>query len=200
MKNRRLFLCLIISSFLVASFGCGQNSYRDRWLQPDKIMDAIGVKAGMVIGEAGAGRGYFTFKLSKRVGETGTIYANDIDTKVLSSIREQCKDEKIENITTILGEVTDPLFPKGKLDMVFMIAAFHDFEKPIKWLENVKASMKPEATLVIVEKDPGKSGYDSDHHMTEDEILETIEKRGFQLVKIETFLEDDNIFICRISD
>lgn len=41
-------------------------------------MDVIGVKAGMVIGEAGAGRGYFTFKLAKRVGDTGIIYANDI--------------------------------------------------------------------------------------------------------------------------
>ncbi len=200
MKRHRLLYAVLLVSILCISLVYCQNSYRDRMMQPEKIMDAIGVKSGMVIGEAGAGRGYFTFKLSKRVGETGKIYANDINSRSLKSIRENCKDEKIENITTILGEVTDPLFPKGKLDMVFMIAAFHDFEKPVKWLENVKACMKPEATLVIVEKDPDKSGYASDHHMTEEEILETLEKGGFQLVKIETFLEDDYIFICRIPD
>ena len=200
MKKHRLIQIFVLLSVFAISFVYCQSSYRDRIIQPEKIMDAIGVKSGMVIGEAGAGRGYFTFKLAKRVGETGKIYANDIDSGVLRSIREQCEDEDIKNITTILGEVTDPLFPKGKLDMVFMIAAFHDFEKPVEWLKNVKVSMKPAATLVIVEKDPGQSGYSSSHHMTEEEILEAIEKGGFQLVKIETFLENDNIFISRIPD
>jgi predicted methyltransferase len=200
MRYRRFLTLPILLFILSISFSYGQNSYRDRQMQPDKIMDVIGVKSGMVIGEAGAGEGYFTFKLSRRVGETGRIYANDIESKALKVIQDRCQKEKIENITTVLGEVTDPLFSREKLDLVFMIAAFHDFEKPVEWLENVKAYMKPEATLVIVEKDPGKSGYSSDHHMTEEEILETLEKGGFQLVKMETFLEDDNIFIYRIPD
>jgi ubiquinone/menaquinone biosynthesis C-methylase UbiE len=169
-------------------------------MQPDKIMDVIGVKSGMIIGEAGAGEGYFTFKLSRRVGETGRIYANDINSKVLKVIQDRCQREEIKNITTILGEVTDPLFPVGKLDMVFMIAAFHDFEKPVEWLENVKACMKPEATLVIVEKDPDKCGYGRDHYMTREDILKTVESAGYRLLKEETFLEDDTIFIYRISE
>ena len=36
----------------------------------------------MIMSEAGAGNGYFTFWLSKRVGETGKIYANDIKKSV----------------------------------------------------------------------------------------------------------------------
>ena len=46
---------------------------------PEKVMDSIGLKPGMVIGEIGAGRGRYTVFLAKRVGETGKVYANDIN-------------------------------------------------------------------------------------------------------------------------
>ena len=68
-----LIVILILSTYCPA-----QNTYRDKRMQPQRIMDSLRVKEGTIIGEAGAGEGYFTFCLSKRVGETGKIYANDI--------------------------------------------------------------------------------------------------------------------------
>jgi len=56
-------------------------------------MDVVGVKPGMVIGEVGAGHGYFTFHLSRRVGDSGKIYANDIATRALASIRRKCEGD-----------------------------------------------------------------------------------------------------------
>lgn len=188
-----LAFVLFLLPLLVAS---GQNTSRDRLMQPEKLMDSIGVKEGMIIGEGGAGRGYFTFKLARRVGPNGHVYANDIDRSSLDSIQRQCRQDGISNISIILGEVDDPLFPETELDMVFMIAAFHDFARPMAWLENVKSSLKPGALLVIVEKDPDKIG-GSSHHMTKDEILATVKKADFELVKIETFLQDDNIYVFR---
>jgi hypothetical protein len=49
---------------------------------------------------------------------------------VLKEIEERCENDSIHNITTLVGEVADPLFPEGELDMVIMMRAFHDFEKP----------------------------------------------------------------------
>ncbi len=178
---------------------CAAQSHRDALLQPEKVMDAIGVKPGMVIGEGGAGEGYFTFKLSRRVGDTGRIYANDIVERVLGVIERRCDREGISNITTILGEIDDPLFPEGELDMVIMVAAFHDFEKPVAWLENVKPSMKPEATLVIIERDPDKWGRGWSHFMTKEEILNTVRKADYELVRIETFLSTHNVYIFRLK-
>jgi ubiquinone/menaquinone biosynthesis C-methylase UbiE len=188
-------LCVLI---LVSCTGLAQSS-RDARVQPEKLMDAIGVKPGMVIGEAGAGEGYFTFKLSRRVGKTGKIYANDIVERVLKVVERRSEREDISNIATILGEVEDPLFPKGALDMVFMIAAFHDFERKVEWLKNVQPCLKPGGTLVIVETDPDKTGRDHDHFMTKDEILETVKKSGFKLDRIETFLPAHNIYIYKLD-
>lgn len=197
-KCKQLILILLILAVLLPQLKAGQNTYRDRELQPEKLMDTIGVKPGLIIGEGGAGQGYFTFKLADRIGPTGKIYANDISTRALSSIRSRCEREGVTNIETIQGEVDDPLFPKD-LDMIFMVAAFHDFEKPGLWLENAISSMKPEATLVIVEKDPERYTRDSGHHMTKDEILDTVKQADFELVRVEMFLERDNIYIFRLK-
>jgi len=191
----------LLMALLIATIGLayGQNHYRDASQQPEAIMDTVGVKEGMVIGEAGAGDGYFTFWLSKRVGKEGKVYANDIKKSVLEKIKKRAEREGITNITTILGQQNDPLFPKGELDMVVMMLAFHEFENHAKWLENVKSSMKANATLVIIERDPEKIGSGRGHFMSNDEILNTMKKSDFELLRMETFLKNDNIFIYRLK-
>src|SRR5512139_590228 len=78
---------------------------RDKRQQPEMVMDVLGIQPGMTIGEVGAGHGYFTFKLSRRVGPEGRIYANDIDRHALERIEERAKKEDVDNIVTVLGEV-----------------------------------------------------------------------------------------------
>ena len=176
-----------------------QSVSRDGWQQSEKIMDAVGIKPGMVIGEAGAGDGYFTFKLSKRIGKIGKIYANDIVEKGLKKIRERCKREGINNIETILGKEKNPLFPEGKLDMVIMVYVFHELKHPAEFFENVKLSLKPGAKIVVVDRDPEKYGYYSTHFLKKDEILRRVKNTGFELEKIETFLPRDNIYIFQMK-
>ena len=122
--TRKQMMRHAIALFLLLSIIVLANE-RDAWQQPEKIMDAVGIKEGMVIGEAGAGSGYFTFKLSKRVGESGTIYANDIDDDGLDDIKEKCLEREIQNIKTIKGKIDDPLFPSGELDMIIMMLGQH---------------------------------------------------------------------------
>ncbi len=199
MRRNSLFSVIALCLFILFSWVCIAQSSRDAEVQPEKLMDSIGVKPGMVIGEAGAGEGYFTFKLSRRVGENGKVYANDIVQRVLNVIDRRCEREGITNITSVRGKVEDPLFPVNDLDMVFMIAAFHDFEKKVEWLNNVKPYLKPGGTLVIVEMDPNKRGSGYSHLMTKKEILETVEKSDFKLDRIETFLPNHNIYIYKLD-
>jgi ubiquinone/menaquinone biosynthesis C-methylase UbiE len=170
---------------------------RDSWQQPEKVMDTIGVKEGMTIGEVGAGNGYFTFKLAARVGPTGLIYANDIDPNGLQNIKAGARQRKIEHIVTVQGEVADPLLPPGVMDLVIMVYAFHELAEPVKLLQNLKPSLKPDATLVILERDPGKIHSTSDHFYDQDKLLEVVREAGFELVRVETFLVRDNIYILR---
>ncbi len=175
------------------------TNVRDKDHQPEKVMDTVGVKPGMVIGEVGAGHGYFTFHLSRRVGESGKIYANDISSGALASLRRKCEREGILNIETILGEVEDPLFPEGLLDMVFIVNAFHDLAKPVDLLNNLVPSLKPEAFVVIIDRDPAKFRDPAGHFLSKKEVLEKIEESQFELDRVETFLAQHNIYIIRVK-
>jgi ubiquinone/menaquinone biosynthesis C-methylase UbiE len=154
----------------------------------------------VIIGEAGVGEGYFTFWLSKRVGEAGKIYANDIDKRALNKLEDKCKEKNITNIQTVIGEIDDPLFPVDNLDFVVMMRAFHDFTKPVEWMKNVKKYLKPEAKLVIIDGDPEKLNSSRGHFLTEKQILDIMKKTDFDLEKIETFLARDNIYIFNLRE
>jgi ubiquinone/menaquinone biosynthesis C-methylase UbiE len=196
MGSMKSFLVLLslITSINLLSTSIAQNSYRDSWQEPERIMDSLHIEAGMVIGEAGAGEGYFTFHLAKRVGPKGKIYANDIKRDVLKEIERKCVKENIKNIVTIVGKEDHPLFPEG-LDMVVMMRAFHHFKKPVDWMKNVMSSMKTGAKLVIIDLDPNKTGYGWHHFMTREEVLATMAKTDFKLIRVYTFLERDNIYV-----
>lgn len=190
-----LSLLVLFSLLLTINKTSYSQSYRDRKIQPDRVMDVIGVKEGMVIGEAGAGRGYFTLKLAERVGEKGKIYANDISEKELGYLKRDIKRNNIKNIEIIVGEEEDPLFPDGKMDMVFMCYVFHEIKKPVEFLENVKADLKPGAKVVILDRDTEKNSSYRYHFLSKKETVNIIKKTSYKLERIETFLEEDNIYI-----
>jgi ubiquinone/menaquinone biosynthesis C-methylase UbiE len=189
------FFLTIFLLFIIVRLLADQSSKRDKWQQPERILNILGIEPGMIIGEVGAGEGYFTFKLSSKVGDKGIIYANDIVESKLNKIRKRCEKERIRNIKTVLGEMEDPGFPQKNLDMIIMVYVLHDLEKPIKLLENLKGYLKEQAPLVIIERDPDKFGGRNGHFMLKEEVLQTVQSAGYQLSKIETFLSRDNIYI-----
>src|SRR4030095_12939357 len=52
---------------------------RDRWQQPDGVIEALRLRPGDRVADLGSGGGYFTFRLAKAVGPTGHVYAVDVD-------------------------------------------------------------------------------------------------------------------------
>ncbi len=184
-----------------------EKSINEKLQPPEKVMDAIGIKPGMTIGEIGAGHGRYTVHLAGRVGQKGKIFANDIDKNALSILRDRCEKENILNVETILGKEDDPLFPKKSLDMAFMVWVFHGLDKPAPLFKNLKSGLKPGAPLVII--DPIDSEIDMEREFSGEKIdpnrptiKERIEKAageaGYEIVRIETFLPKDYIFILKV--
>jgi ubiquinone/menaquinone biosynthesis C-methylase UbiE len=187
----------VLLLIFIAASGEAQfrNPSRDSIEQPEKVMEVTGVKPGMVIGEIGAGHGYFTFWLSRGVGASGKVYANDIDSSALASIERTSAEEKVTNIETVLGTVEDPRLPAGALDMVFMVNAFHDLARPVELLANLLPALKPGATVVIMDRDPART---SDRHfLPREKVEELIGRSVFELVRVETFLRDHNLYILK---
>ncbi len=197
MRDKKAILIFPVAVALVILPLAGQTNSRDREEQPDKVMDIAGVVPGMVIGEVGAGEGYFTFKLAARVGAEGKVYANDINSRALRSLGNRARRDGVENIETIVGEVEDPLLPEGALDMVFMVNVFHDLAKPVELLRNLVPSLKPGGTVVILDRDPTRMTSQARHFLPTETILAKVREAGFELVRMETFLRYHNLYIVR---
>jgi len=191
-------------SLLKPGLAFGQDKMAEPWeesvnrTQPhERILDAIELEPGMVIGEVGAGRGRFTVRLAKRVGSRGLVYANDIDRNALDYLEQRCKSNDLENVKIIVGELHDPCFPPQSLDMVFMINVYNSFEDPVRYLRNIAPSLKPGGTLAIVLVDPVKFPVVPKRSATREQFLANAEQAGYILVKEETFLIHDGIYVLR---
>ncbi len=169
----------------------------NRLQQPEKIIDAIGLKPGMTIGDIGAGRGRLAVWFADRVGPEGCVIAEDIDKTALDYLKRRCQKHGIHNVTTILGDVNDPYLPRDSLDIAFMISVYHHLENPIPVLKNTLPSLKPGGILAIVERDPEKSGAPPQSSTPKETLIQQAQQAGFEVMRIETYLPDDNIYIFR---
>jgi len=192
-----ILICL--SAFSVAQDEKVPVEASETWLnnqhQPEKLMDAIGLKEGMTIADIGAGRGRITIFFSLRVGETGRVFANDIDENALKYLENRCKKNNMTNVTTFLGKVDDPMLPAGEVDIAFMISTYHHLEKPVEMMKNTIPCLKKDGILVIVERDPEKTGQTGRESTSREKLKSDAEKAGFVIVRINTeLLERDNIY------
>jgi SAM-dependent methyltransferase len=165
---------------------------------PVEIMDVIGIEPGMVIGEVGAGKGRMTVWIAHRVGATGAVFANDIDRDALDHLKQRCRDGGIGNVQVVVGDVDDPKLPAGALDMAFMINVFHHLDEPETLVRKILPSLKPEGVLAIVECDPDKTDWGAGHGCASRlEMGRQLAAAGFDVVRVEDFLNEDSIYVCR---
>lgn len=166
----------------------------------DSTLDAMGIRPGMTIGEIGARDGRITLALARRVGDRGRVYANDIDPKPLAQLVATCERRGVKNVETITGKVDDPMFPKGALDLAITAIVYHHLEQPVALLRNLASSLKPGATVVIVDPAYDRTGdKDSDRPTTRERVEAEAAEAGYELVEVNASLPRDNIFILRLK-
>ncbi len=180
-----IFLFLPVSSVSQQNKGVldpeGNNEARlSRLLPPEKIIDAVGVTQGMVVAEIGAGRGRFAVHLAVRAGESGKVYAEDIDESALRHLENRCEKWGLDNVEAILGEVTDPMLPAGELDLIFVVSSYHHFKDPVALMRNARPALKAYGRLAVAEWLPWNEG---DREGTTPEDMEAqMKAAGYRLM------------------
>ena len=167
---------------------------------PDAVLEAIGIKPGMIIGEVGAGRGRYTVQIASRIGPSGRIYANDINQDALRFLEGRCEENGLANVETVLGSVTETKLPRAALDLVIMVNVVHCLEKPVELLRNISSSLKPEGRIAIVEGSLDKEPAAAGEWFLRSKLLRIYEEAGYKVVREEDFLPKDNIYILKISE
>ena len=170
---------------------------RETYQKPDEVVRNMALKEGDVVCEVGAGSGYFTPFLSRAVGQSGKVYAEDPQREFLEELKKKKVAQDLRNVEIVVGTYTDTNLPDGVCDVTVVLDAYHHFEWPKPMLDAMKRDTKPGGRLVIVDfyrrqnELFTKSGIDATKHLRLDldGVVEEVEAHDWKHVDTRTFLD-----------
>ena len=172
---------------------------REEEEQPDKALQAIGIRRGMVVADVGAGSGVMSFKMAKLIGSSGKVYAVDIQPEMLEILRARAKENKITNVETVLGTDRDPKLPASTLDLILLVDVYHEFSHPQEMVDRMREALKPNGRLVLLEyrKEDPSIPIRPEHKMSVAEVKAELEPEGLQFDQVIEVLPRQHILIFR---
>ena len=170
---------------------------RDQEEDPDRAIDVLKLQKGATVADVGAGSGYMTEKLSKKVGSTGKVYATDIQQGMIDLLNKRIAKRKLTNVTPILGTQDNPNLPLESLDLALMVDVYHELSQPQLVLRHIRAALKPGGRLVLVEyrKEDPTIPIRPEHKMSVAEAKLEVEAEGFKLTATNEDLPRQHILI-----
>jgi SAM-dependent methyltransferase len=139
---------------------------RDALNESGQIAALLDLRAGMTVGDIGAGSGYHTVRLSRLVGPSGWVVAQDVRQDYLMQLAKRAERLKLANIKFALGESHDPRLPASSLDAAILVHMYHEVAQPYAFLYNLAPALKSDARVGIVDLERPTS-----HHGTPIELL-----------------------------
>jgi ubiquinone/menaquinone biosynthesis C-methylase UbiE len=166
--------------------------------KPDQIVEAMGLKHGQSIADIGSGGGYFSLRFAEMVGKEGRVYAVDPKPEFLEHVANGARERGLDNVipTHVSGDRLG--LPETSLDLVFMRNVTHHIPNRVDYFENLKAFLKPDGEVVIIEYKKGKPftfRAVSGHNVPKETIKREMEQAGYQLEREFDFLPEQHFTI-----
>jgi len=152
---------------------------RDEKLHINRVMDILGIQPGKVVADIGAGSGWFTVRAAKRVTNTGTVYALDINADAVAYIKQRVEKEQLRNVKAIVSKPDDPGLPANSIDSVLLLKTYHEVEDPVTLLRNLRSSLKPGARVGVIDR----NGNGQDHGVQKEVVIREADQAGYRLLE-----------------
>jgi SAM-dependent methyltransferase len=125
---------------------------RDQAGEAERVMSLLGVKPGMAVADIGAGSGYYTVRLARRVGPTGHVFAEDVVPEYLERLAQRVAKERLtDRVTVERGDPHDPRLPPGSVDLALLVHMYHEVKQPYGLLWNLRPALRPGAQVAIID-------------------------------------------------
>ena len=163
---------------------------RDVWQRPDQIMDALAIAEASIVADIGAGSGWFTVRLARRVGPNGMVYAEDVQSAALTAISRRVTAEGLTNVKPVLGQPGDPRLPAGRLHAALIVDAYHEAEERVSLLRNLARSLRPDGRIGVVDfkLEGGGPGGPTEERVSPETVVNDAKRAGLRLINDEKFL------------
>lgn len=161
------------------------------WQDIEEILDRLRIKPGDKIADIGAGSGYFTIPFASRVGDKGIVFAEEIQIEMVNYISKKVETLGLNNVRVVFGKVEDPSLLDNFFNLVFLANTYHELEKPLLMLENIRKDLRYNGRLAIIDWDPTIKppfGPPTDMKVSKDTVIKEVERIGFDLIERHRFM------------
>jgi SAM-dependent methyltransferase len=162
---------------------------RDERLQINRVMDVLGLAPGKSVADIGAGSGWFSVRAARRVENSGTVYAVDINPEAIRYIDARAQKEQLSNIKAILSQPDDPKLPPNSVDAVLLLKAYHEVAHPITLVRNLRPALRPDAKIGIIDR----NGNGQDHGVNREVVIREMGEAGYKLSAQYDFVKPDKV-------
>ena len=170
--------------------------------QPERVLDAMGLRPGDVVADVGCGSGYYARRIARRVQPGGTVYCEDIQPEMLDIMRERAAAEGVPGVEPILGAPDDPRLPAGAIDWVIIADVYHEMSDPEPMLAGIRRALAPGGRVALLEyrvEDGTGDQILADHAMSVRQVLLEWQAAGFELAALHEFLPSQHLFFLRAA-
>jgi ubiquinone/menaquinone biosynthesis C-methylase UbiE len=174
---------------------------RDGWQDPERVVTSLEIESGDRVADLGAGGGYFTYRLADAVGETGHVYAVDVDPGMTEYLEERTREEGRTNVGVVLGRYEDPLLAERSVDLLFTCNTYHHIQDRVAYFDNVRRYLRPGGRVAIVEyEDKGWLQKIFSHNTPKETIREEMKAAGYRLDQEHDFLPRQSFLVFEIAE
>jgi precorrin-6B methylase 2 len=164
--------------------------------QPNQVVNALDLKPNDVVADIGAGTGYFSFRMAKKL-PLGKVLAVDIQPEMLDMVEFLQQENHISNVETVLGTVIDPNLPLESVDVALMVDAYHEFSHPYEMMQGVVKALKKGGRVVLVEyrRENPFIPIKALHKMTQKQARKEMQAVGLQWLETKSFLPTQHVMV-----
>ena len=180
-----------------------EGSDRDTWQRSDQIMDELGIAEGSVVADLGAGSGWFTVRLARRVGPNGKVYAEDVQPQMVEVIKRRMSRENLQRRVEVkLGTTEDLLLPENALDAALICDAYHEMEQPVALLRSAARALKKDGRIGIIEFTKAGSGPGPlmEDRVDPERVIREAQAAGLRLLKSPNILRYQYMLVFGKAD
>jgi ubiquinone/menaquinone biosynthesis C-methylase UbiE len=167
-----------------------EDPERERWQMPERVVDALGLRAGDVACDVGAGTGYLALRMARAVGPTGAVYAIDVDQRMIEEIGKRIGESGLENVHPILSHAKRGALPPRRCQVILTVNAFHHFPDGAAYLKRLAGRLAPGGRIVIVDflKKATPVGPPAEHRISRVEVATAARRAGLEVARERRFL------------
>ncbi len=146
-------LAVVGAAWALAASPAVARESRQQWQQPERVVEDLNLRPGAKVADIGAGRGFFTYRLARAVGEKGRVYATEISERAIRAVADRVKAEKIKNIEVVISEATDTKLDSNSLDAAVICLVLHHVPEKLRGplTKDICRALRPGGYLYILD-------------------------------------------------